>query len=206
MNTFIKLVLIQAALIAFQSILYYAAQKPQTSVHDASRPIDQRIPFVPQAVFIYTLWYPLIAVFPIMLYHYASPEVYLAYISTIIMDIVLSTVVYLAYPTSFIRPQPSTEKIYGKLLCWIYTKGNYKGKNCMPSMHCSMCFLILSFVVGCGGMPVWLIVVICVLCISIIVSTLLTKQHVIVDVIAAIPMAIVCYLIGHWFCRIVMIV
>lgn len=186
-----KLVLFQAVLLAFQGVTYTAIQKFERPVHDVALPIDQKIPFVSQTVYIYGLWYPLIAVFPILLY-FASPHMYSQYIASILIDIGISLLVYAVYPTSFKRPQPKTEKPSDKIIGWLYTKGNYKGKNCMPSMHCSMCFIVIVFALCCGDMLVWIRILTCLLAIMIVISTVLTKQHVMVDMVAAVPLAAVC--------------
>ncbi len=191
MDTLIKLILFQAVLLTFQIITYLAVQKIERPLHDAALPIDQKIPFVPQMVFIYGLWYPLIAIFPIILY-FASPQMYMRYIISILLDICISLLIYAAYPTSFKRPQPTAEKLSDKIVGWLYTKGNYKGKNCMPSMHCSMCFIVLIFTLCCGDMLVWVRIAACLLAVMIVISTVLTKQHVLLDVITAAPLAVVC--------------
>ena len=194
-----KILLNQVALLLFQSIAYFGVQKLEGSAHDVEKMLDRRIPFVPETVFIYILWYPLIAVFPLVLYQ-AVPAMYPAYMIAILTDILLSAVIYLIYPTGFERPEQLPRDLSGRILGWMYAKGNYTGKNCMPSMHCSMCFIIMFFAISCDGMPTGVKALVLMLALAIVLSTVLTKQHVLVDMAAAVPVAAICFMTGEIIC------
>lgn len=196
MQIYIKPVVLQVALLLFQSAIYFGVQKLEGPAHNIEKPIDEKIPLIPKTVFIYGMWYPLIAVFPLVLWG-IDRQLYVAYVISIMVDIILSSVIYMVYPTSFERPKQISQNLSGRILKWIYIKGNYMGKNCMPSMHCSMCFIIIFFVIACGGMDLWIKGPVMILAVLIIISTLLTKQHVLIDVITAFPIAAMCYLIGY---------
>lgn len=159
------------------------------------RAIDRRIPVLPQAIFAYILWYPLIAVYPLYIYT-LSKEDYRIYMAAIIADIIISIIIYYIYPSSFERPEAPKEGLSGKVFRLIRF-GNYRGLNCMPSMHCSMCFIVMLSAVSCGIIAVSMKLLLCILCCMIIFSTIFTKQHVILDLAAAIPLAAVCFLIGR---------
>lgn len=198
METYIILVLLQAVLLAVQGTMYLVIQRFQGPHHDMEQLIDRRIPLVSQTVFIYGLWYPLIAVYPLYLYS-CSPAAYYQYILAIVLDIVISLFIYLFYPTSFQRPEPPADTFSGKILRLVYIV-NYKGLNCMPSMHCSQCFIILLSVVSCaasGMMHFGIMVAICILACMILVSTLLTKQHVLIDMAAALPVGVGCFIVSQ---------
>lgn len=197
MDQWIKLVLIQAVLLLCQTAAYFLVQKFEGPAHDMERAADRRIPLMPQAVFVYILWYPLIALFPLYLYS-CSPVWYLRYMISIVSDIILSCAVYLLYPTSFQRPKPPENSFSGKALGIMY-KADYTGKNCLPSMHCSMCFLVILYCLCClwsGMMAPGAAAALCILAALIVCATLLTKQHVIIDVAAALPTALVCFFAG----------
>lgn len=184
----LKVAVLQTFLLFFQTLLYFGVQKFEGPTHDISCKIDSKIHFWPYIIFIYILWYPIIAVFPLCLYWY-NPYEYAIYILAIIADIILSITFYLIYPTSFDRPEPP-----GGFIGWVMRivyRCDYKGKNCMPSMHCSMCFIITYSAIRCmefnspkfGGAII--------LALLIVVSTVLTKQHVIIDVITGLLAAII---------------
>lgn len=188
-----KLIIIQAALLVFQIITYFGCERFQTRMHNVLSKFDQHIPFLPFTVIPYSTWFPLIAVFPITLF-YGDASLYSIYMTAMFFDIVLSVIIYLIYPTTFERPTPP-DTIMGKLMKAIY-KGSYKGVNCAPSLHCSSCFMTIYFAIACSGMPMVLRAIYVVVAILIILSTMTTKQHAIIDVITALPMAVVSILIG----------
>lgn len=194
MNLYIKLVLIQVALLTFQTVTYFLIQKFEGPPHNIELPLDRKIPLVPQTICIYALWFPLIALFPLYL-HTCSAGWYLRYMVSIIADIFISAAIYLLYPTSFQRPVPPAETFFGRVMGFVY-KVDYKGKNCMPSMHCSMCFIIILTCLGCQTMAAGIKTALCVLSVLIVCATVLTKQHVVIDVITALPLAILCFLLG----------
>jgi len=189
---FWHLVIIQAAWLTFQGLSYLLIQKNARPAHDMERSFDKKIPLVPQSVFIYVLWFPLIALYPIGLY-YCSPECWLAYMISVAIDVAVSLVIYRVYPTTFDRPKLKNETFSEKCLSLMY-KVDYKGLNCMPSMHCSVSFLIIFSALACGAMAGWIQAGVCLLALGIVVSTVLTKQHVIVDVLSALALAIICFL------------
>lgn len=182
----------QIILLSIQAVLYFGVQIFEGPAHDVYLKADDKIPFIPSMVFVYVLWFPLIALFPPMLYHYSHGG-YLQHMIALSLDILLSCAVYLLYPTSFTRPNPGHSRS-GRIMRFVY-RADFKGKNCMPSMHCSMCFLmILSCAARTSHMPVPIETVVIILCCLIVASTVLTKQHVIVDVISGIGMAALCRL------------
>lgn len=71
------------------------------------------------------------------------------------------------------------------MLKYVY-KYSYKGVNCMPSMHCSISTLVLlAAILNFSLSPVLMSVYILV-SVGIIVSTIFTKQHVIIDLITGV--------------------
>ena len=79
-------VIFQAILLLVQTGLYFGIQKFEGPAHDVSCSIDKKIPYWPYSVFIYVLWFPLIAVFPLCLYSH-SMDIYWIYIISIVEDI-----------------------------------------------------------------------------------------------------------------------
>ena len=197
MKVYLMVTVLQALLLGFQGITYILVQRIQGEYHDVQLKCDRKIPLQSQWVYIYILWYPLIAVYPLYLYS-CSERLYIACIAAAVADILGSMVVYVLFPTSFQRPVPSGVTLSDKILCKIYL-ADYKGLNCMPSMHCSMCYIIMcsSVITSANGfMPISVCLCIVVLALLIILSTLFTKQHVLADVIAALPLGIFCCWFG----------
>ena len=191
-----KIILIQCVLLAMQGMSYLLVQRTKHPVHDMERRVDHRIPLMPGFILVYVLWYPLIAVFPVALYHLSADGavMYQNYMISILADIVISLLIYWFYPTGFIRPEIKGHRMSENLLRSMYVL-DYKGLNCMPSMHCSMCFIILYYSFVCSDLGLWQYGFAAV-SLLIVLSTVFTKQHVLIDVVTAIPLAGVCVLAG----------
>lgn len=196
MMEFARLVTAQALLLGGQCVIYFGSEKFQKNPHNVYRAIDRRIPFVPAWVFAYVLWFPLIALFPLAAY-YADTAVYERYISAILADNVGSVLIYLIYPTTFARPEPP-HTWTGWCLKLVY-RGSYRGLNCAPSLHCSQCYLVILSCFICPALPLFVRMLSCVVAVLIVISTVCTKQHALIDVLTAVPMAALCWLIGSLF-------
>lgn len=193
MNTLAKLTIIQAVILVIQIILYFGSERFQHVFHNPQRRLDQRIPRIPAFVYPYVLWFPLIVIFPIGLYYF-SPGNWVALQIAWIFCVVISVVAYLAYPTTFQREklgQGRTERV----LALVY-KTSYRGVNCAPSLHCSTSMMIAFVAVVTNQMPWWLRVISVLVSLAIILATQFTKQHVLLDLLTAIPVAVVSLSIG----------
>lgn len=195
---FWELAVIQAVLLAVQGLSYLVVQRNPRTVHDMERRFDKIIPLVPQTVLVYVLWFPLLAIFPIGLY-YCSEKSWMIYMVSTVIDIVISLIIYRLYPTSFDRPKVAADTLSGKILNFMYIV-DYKGLNCMPSMHCSTCFIIIFAAITCTPMAGWIQALVCLLALMIVASTVLTKQHVIIDVTTALPLGAMCFGTGAVLC------
>ena len=190
----IKVLLAEILLLGLQTLLYFGVEAFEGKPHNVAKKIDGHIPFVPAFVYIYVLWFPLILLFPLALFQ-ANPMAYARYQTAILLDIALSLVCYLVYPTSFSRPE-APDTVSGRAMKLVF-RGSYKGLNCAPSMHCSMCYLVLHFVGATPGLPPAVAAIAVPVALGIVISTLFTKQHVLIDALTALPLAAVCILIGN---------
>lgn len=193
MNTLTKLIIIQAVILLIQIILYFGSERFQHVFHNPQRRLDQRIPRIPAFVYPYVLWFPLIVIFPIGLY-YCSPGNWVALQIAWIVCVVVSVVAYLAYPTTFQREKLGHGKTE-RVLALVY-KTSYRGVNCAPSLHCSTSMMIAFVAVVTNQMPWWLRVISVLVSLAIILATQFTKQHVLLDLLTAIPVAVVSLSIG----------
>lgn len=192
-RTMFTAVVITAVLLAFQTFLYFGSEKIQYSPHDVQRGIDSRIPLAPAWVYVYVLWFPMIAFFPLTLFVF-DKVMYLIYICSIAADVIISVTIYICYPTTFKRPEPP-DTINGRALGLVY-RYSYKGVNCMPSMHCSQCFIVMTVAVLCFSMPLGVKFIYIVISLGIVYATMATKQHVVIDVLTAVPAAFISLVAG----------
>lgn len=138
-----KLILIQGILLSFQTVLYFGSEFFQSKIHDVKRPVDDKIPFLPWTVLPYCFWFPLIVFYPLVVFR-TDPYSYCSYLMTMVMEIMISVVCYLIYPTSFQRPVPPND-FWGNFMKFIY-HGSYRGAElCAKSallqlLPCNLCF------------------------------------------------------------------
>ena len=188
-----KLILIQGILLFFQIVLYFGCELFQKNIHDVKRPVDDKIPFLTWTVLPYCFWFPLIAVYPLVVFQ-TDPYSYCGYLMTMVIEIVLSVMCYLIYPTSFQRPVPP-DGFWGNFMKFIY-HGSYRGLNCAPSLHCSSCFLVICVSFTCVGMDLWIRAFTVSIAVMIVLSTLTTKQHTLIDVLTAVPLFLISRILG----------
>lgn len=187
----------QIIILIFQVVLYFGCELFQKNPKNMDLPIDKKIPALAYFALIYVLWFPLIAIFPISLFKEAK-NLYELYVICWIIDIVISVIIYLAYPTTCTRPN-DLENIKGGWMLKILYKFSYKGLNCSPSMHCSISTLVLIFALTASTMPVNLRIIYSTTALGIILSTLFTKQHVLIDLVTGVLLALVIFLILSQF-------
>ena len=111
-----------------------------------------------------------------------------------IFCVVISVAAYLAYPTTFQR-QELGQSLTERLLALVY-KTSYRGVNCAPSLHCSTSMMIAFTAVVTVQMPWWIRVVSVLVAVAIVLATQFTKQHALVDLLTAIPVAAISLTIG----------
>lgn len=191
---FKKLILVQGILLSLQTLLYFGCEFFQSKIHDVKRPVDDKIPFLPWTVLPYCFWFPMIVFYPLIVFR-TDPHSYCGYLTTMVMEIVLSIVCYLIYPTSFQRPVPP-DGFWGKFMKFVY-HSSYRGLNCAPSLHCSSCFLVICVSFICAGMSLWVRGFTVSIAIMIVLSTLTTKQHTLIDVLTAVPLFLISRILGN---------
>lgn len=182
----------QIIILIFQVVLYFGCEFFQKNPKNMDLPIDKKIPALPYFALVYVLWFPLIAIFPISLFKEAK-NLYELYVICWIIDIVISVIIYLAYPTTCTRPK-DLENIKGGWMLKILYKFSYKGLNCSPSMHCSISTLVLIFALTASTMPINLRIIYSTTALGIILSTLFTKQHALVDLVTGALLALVIFI------------
>lgn len=182
----------QIIILIFQVVLYFGCEFFQKNPKNMDMPIDKKIPALPYFALIYVLWFPLIAIFPISLFKEAK-NLYELYVICWVIDIVISVIIYLAYPTTCTRPK-DLENIKGGWMLKILYKFSYKGLNCSPSMHCSISTLVLIFALTASTMPINLRIIYSTTALGIILSTLFTKQHVLIDLVTGVLLAMLIFL------------
>ena len=108
---------------------------------------------------------------------------------------IVCLIFYLVVPTTNVRPNVDPSGFWNQLLLYLYSID--AADNLFPSIHCLVsCFCYIG-IRGNQKIPKWYRGLSCIMALLVCASTLLTKQHVIIDVIGGILLAEFCI----WFSK-----
>jgi len=113
------------------------------------------------------------------------------------ITIVISYLVFIIYPTYVVRPDITDQDFFSRLVLWIY--GSDQVHNALPSGHTYTTLIIAIFWSRWLPKlkPLWIGITVLVL-----LSTLFTKQHYILDLLAAAVLVVMTYFLsGEWVKR-----
>lgn len=161
--------------------------------HNIESNFDLRLPFLPQFLIIYFGCYIFWAVNYILAARQDREEVYRFFTADFISRCVC-LVIFLAYPTTNTRPVIEGSGFWDLLAGWLYSID--AADNLFPSIHCLVSWFCFLAVKGQKKIPIWYKAVSFILAVLVFLSTLFTKQHVIVDVAGGIFLAQGCFWIG----------
>lgn len=176
-----KSILIPLCIVAIQGLTYLLIKPFQHNIHMLSSTIDKSIPFINYSVFIYSSWYVLLFLVPYLLYK-KDKNMLGKYIATYIICIIIADITFIIYPTGVIRPELSNDNIVNMLMNFIYLIDT-PAINCLPSMHCAVSMLFILTIICSNKFNIKTKSWITLLSILIMLSTLTTKQHVLIDLI-----------------------
>ena len=179
-----------------QQFTYAFLKLFQSNFHVFDHIIDMKIPFIPQFIIIYNLFYPVVFFFFYNMFNKDKDTYYKGIIAGI-LGFIIADIIFLLYPTIMIRPDITNLNIdpINKLIIYITYKVDTPAINCFPSMHCVFCFQTLYSILRCKdykhkGLS-------SILLLLIIASTLFVKQHYFIDVVAALIIVIICNIISE---------
>ena len=161
--------------------------------HNIESNLDLRLPFLPQFLIIYFGCYIFWAANYILAERQDREEVYRFFTADFISRCVC-LVIFLAYPTTNTRPVIEGSGFWDLLAGWLYSID--AADNLFPSIHCLVSWFCFLAVKGQKKIPIWYKAVSFILAVLVFLSTLFTKQHVIVDVAGGIFLAQGCFWIG----------
>lgn len=179
------------------ALLYFIIKLFLNNYHFIGWELDNKIPFVPEFMYIYMIWYPFLFVsfFYIWKKH---PKKFTKLILSIIVALSITFVIFLVYPTKVVRPDVQIGHTLTSLLTYIVYLLD-EPVNCFPSVHCLMCFELMFFIFMDKKLDIKWRIFTHIVCILIIASTLLVKQHVIIDAIGALIITITTYILVNYF-------
>ena len=162
--------------------------------HNIETGVDRSIPFVPEFLVIYFGCYVFWAVNYILIARQDRRSVYQFFTGDFISRCVC-LVSFLAFPTTNTRPLITGSGLWNQAALWLYSID--AADNLFPSIHCLVSWFCYLGIRGRKEIPRWYQSVSMVIAILVFASTLLTKQHVIVDVAGGVLLAEFCFFIGR---------
>lgn len=181
----IKLIWLLVVLVFFGG--YFLLNKPRGSVHILETAFDDRIPLLPAFIFPYISLYVLLAV-SVWRFWKADTRLFQLAALAVFIDLALSYLIYLLFQTKIERPVIIGSGISSDVLRWVYSID--EPFSAFPSLHTStsiLCALLWRK----AGSRIWPII--SCWAALIVASTVLVKQHYIVDVCGGISIAILGY-------------
>lgn len=154
---------------------------------------DLALPFVPQFLIIYFGCYLFWAVNYSMIARQDRQSVYQFFTADFISRCVC-LVIYLVFPTTNTRPVIEGYGFWEQATRLLY--GIDAPDNLFPSIHCLISWFCYIGIRGRKEVPLWYRGASMFFALLVFVSTLLTKQHVMIDVISGVLLAEGCFLIG----------
>lgn len=170
------------------NIFYGVLNRPTDQVYNFAIILDEMIPFVPLFIVPYLLWYPFITG-ALVAIAFKNKYMYFRTLFALCCGLVISYVFFAFFQSIIIRPDISTEQDWVHwLVKFVYNTD--QPYNCFPSIHVLTSYLIIKGT-HIFGRPIWLISTL--ISVLIIISTVLVKQHVVVDIIGGIIVAELCF-------------
>ena len=169
--------------------------------HNIETSLDDMIPVVYPTVVIYFGCYIFWIINYILIYRRSREYAYRFFVADFLSRIVC-LVFFLCYPTTLVRPAVEGEGIFYEAIRFLYKID--APTNLFPSIHCLVSWFCFIGIISDIKIPKWYKVMSFLIALAVFVSTLTTRQHVIVDVVGGIVLAQICYLIAQktniWRC------
>ena len=161
-----------------QAVVFFFIKYFQGNAHYINSFVDDRIPFIPQFIYIYNIFYPFMFVVLYITYK-QDKDTFYSSIAAGIIGYLICDVIFLIYPTLIIRPDINVINIdyLTRFIVGITYYFDNPALNCFPSVHCLFCFQALYMITLAKGINRNMKILFNIIAILIAISTLLVKQH-----------------------------
>lgn len=179
-------------LLAWNLIVYYGSRLLNSGMphYSMALPLDGKIPLIPWTAGIYLGCYVFWVVNYILAVRQNEAEAF-RFIRAELLAKTVCLICFLAVPTTMERPEIQGTTFWHWLMWVVYAKD--VPDNLFPSIHCLVSWFCFIGVRKNRAVPRWYRAVSFVLFLAICVSTLTTRQHVLVDVLAGTILAELSY-------------
>ncbi len=176
--------------IIYMALFVFLEVRPHKKVHLVFCWLDEKIPHVPQFIYPYLSWFPYICVCVFLAIRNLSDEDYKKAVAVLASGMNVFILIAYIWPTGLDFRDSITynsEKLSGRLMKFVQTVDT--PQSVFPSMHAYVTMVLQSTLeMQAGQLPKWGIRLGRVFAVSIIASTMFTKQHSVLDVIGSVAL------------------
>lgn len=158
--------------------------------YDIESPLDGLVPLWTPSAAVYLGCYLFWAVNYIIMARQEKEDMCRFFAADVLSRLVCFTI-YLVFPTTNTRPVIEPDGFWNRVMLFVYEVD--AADNLFPSIHCLVSWFCYIGLRGREQVPKWYRGTSCVLSVLVCISTLTTKQHVMIDVAGGILLAEVCY-------------
>lgn len=162
--------------------------------HNIESSLDEKLPFIPWTLVIYFGCYLFWAVNYILIARQDKNSVY-QFFAGDVLSRVICLIFFLFFPTTNTRPVLSESGFWNLAMSFLYSVDT--ASNLFPSIHCLVSWFCFIGIRGNQKIPLWYRAFSFVAAILVFISTLTTKQHVLIDVAGGVLLAEICFRIGR---------
>lgn len=179
------------------NVFYGILNRGDGQVRTLITPLDTATPFLPVFVVPYLIWYPFILAMFLLLF-FQHRQAYYRSLFLLCLGLIACYLAYVAYQTTVPRPVLTPDTPFYALMHFVYSHD--QPFNCFPSIHVMTTYVMHKHVMRFANLKPLLRVGIAVTSWSIIASTVFVKQHVVLDIFAAILLVeCMIYVANKWF-------
>lgn len=161
--------------------------------HNIETSLDRMLPFEPQFLIIYFGCYIFWIINYILIARQDKKSVY-QFFTADFLSRCICLVFFLAFPTTNTRPVITGSGLWDRAAQWLYSID--AADNLFPSIHCLVSWFCYIGIRDRKEIPEWYKQVSLGIAVLVFISTLLTKQHVLVDVAGGVLLGTVCFMVG----------
>ena len=162
--------------------------------HNLSGGLDELVPFMPAFIIIYFGCYIFWVVNYLMVAFYEDENKYRFYTADFYARLICLAF-FVFFPTTNTRPELTGNVIFIRAMRFLYTVD--KPVNLFPSIHCMASWFCCIGLRKCKEIPEWYKLMSVLIAISVFISTLATRQHVLWDVAGGIGVAELTWFISN---------
>ncbi|MGN0484699.1 MAG: phosphatase PAP2 family protein [Lachnospiraceae bacterium] len=179
----------------WNSIIYTGTQicMKHAYHYELSIPLDEKIPFVPEWIFVYVICFAFWAANYILITREGKEE-WFRFATADMLSRVICGLFFVFLPTTTVRPEVTGTGFASWLVRSIYQLD--LPTNLFPSVHCLVSWFCFIGIRKSKKVPRWYKVFSCVFACLVFASTQFTKQHYLLDVIGGVAIAELCYWIS----------